>query len=107
MSNTKASTNPNQPIQEMPIAQPQPNELAQLIEQTVEQALAAFQDRQRAQPEPNELAQERKKRENLERRVNELIEEGRRARESAEQAERYASIKSELQQLGVTKVDLA
>ena len=54
-----------------------------------------------------ELLQERKKRENLEKRVNELIEEGRKAREAAEQAERYASIKSELQQLGVTKVDLA
>src|SRR5258707_1285898 len=54
-----------------------------------------------------ELLQERKKRENLEKRVNEMIEEGRRAREAAEQAERYASIKSELQQLGVTKVDLA
>lgn len=65
------------------------------------------------QPEPvarhieQELFQERKKRESLEKRVNELIEEGRKARDAAEQADRYAAIKSELQQLGVVKVDLA
>jgi hypothetical protein len=94
-------------------ANPAAADLSSLIEQTVSQALAQFQERQKAQSDPpetvlhSELAQERKKRETLERRVNELIEEGRRAREAAEQAERYASIKSELQQLGVTKVDLA
>ncbi|SRR6266404_6179233 len=55
----------------------------------------------------HELAEERKKRESLEKRVNELIEEGRRAREAAEQADRFATIKSELQLLGVTKVELA
>ncbi len=54
-----------------------------------------------------ELTQERKKRESLEKRVNELIEESRKAREAAEQADRFAAIKSELQQLGVVKVDLA
>jgi len=84
-------------------------DIARIIEQTVEQTLTAFQERQKAQTEPtdNELSQERKKRESLEKRVNELIEEGRKAREAAEQADRYATIKSELQQLGVTKVDLA
>lgn len=77
---------------------PNPNEaqMSQVIEQAVEQKTLQA-----------ELLQERKKRENLERRVNELIEEGRKAREAAEQAERYAAIKSELQQLGVVKVDLA
>ena len=88
-------------------------DIARLIEQTVEQTLAAVQERQKAQTEPTEtalhgeLSQERKKRESLEKRVNELIEEGRKAREAAEQADRYATIKSELQQLGVVKVDLA
>src|SRR5580658_8711072 len=107
----------NEAIPEMPVpastASPAAGDLSNLIEQTVAQALTQFQERQKAQSDPpetmlhSELSQERKKRETLERRVNELIEEGRRAREAAEQAERYASIKSELQQLGVTKVDLA
>src|ERR1035441_3918582 len=101
------------PPPDSPAANPAVGDLSNLIEQTVTQALTQFQERQRAQSDPpetvlhSELAQERKKRESLERRVNELIEEGRRAREAAEQAERYANIKSELTQLGVTKVDLA
>jgi hypothetical protein len=107
----------NEAIPEMPVPSPAAihgtGDLQNLIEQTVNQALTQFQERQKAQNEPpesvlhSELSQERKKRETLERRVNELIEEGRRVREAAEQADRYASIKSELQQLGVTKVDLA
>ena len=54
-----------------------------------------------------ELLEERKRREQLERRLNELVEENRRSREMAEQVERHSSIRSELQRLGVTKVDLA
>src|SRR5450755_2520158 len=82
------------------------------IEKVIDQALTAFQEKQRTAAEPeaalhNELSQERRKRESLEKRVNELIEEGRRARAEAEQSDRFATIKSELQQLGVTKVDLA
>src|SRR5581483_10627309 len=46
-------------------------------------------------------------RESLERKVNELVEENRRAREAAEAAERNASIRAELQKLGVAKIDLA
>ncbi|SRR5579883_1980005 len=46
-------------------------------------------------------------RESLEKKVNELVEENRRAREAAEAAERSASIRAELQRLGVTKLDLA
>jgi hypothetical protein len=86
---------------------PETVDIAKLIAQTVEQTIAAFQVQRKPADEPNELAQERKKRESLEKRVNELIEEGRKAREAAEQADRFAAIKSELQQLGVTKVDLA
>ncbi len=55
----------------------------------------------------NELAQERRKREQMEKRLNELVEENRRAKELAEQAERFSTVKSELQRLGVTKVELA
>lgn len=54
-----------------------------------------------------ELVEERKRREQLERRLNELVDENRRSREMAEEMERSSSIRAELQRLGVTKVDLA
>jgi hypothetical protein len=54
-----------------------------------------------------ELLDERKRREDLERRVNELVQENQRSRQMAEEAERSSSIRAELQKLGVTKVDLA
>jgi hypothetical protein len=43
----------------------------------------------------------------LEQRVNELVAENQRAREAAEASERSASIRAELQRLGVVKLDLA
>ena len=43
----------------------------------------------------------------LEKKVNELVEENRRAREAAESAERSSTIRAELQKLGVAKLDLA
>ena len=43
----------------------------------------------------------------LEKKVNELVEENRRAREAAEAAERSSTIRAELQKLGVAKLDLA
>jgi hypothetical protein len=51
-------------------------------------------------PQKNELEEERKKREGLEARVGELM-----AR--AEEAERRAAVRAELQRLGVAKLDLA
>ena len=54
-----------------------------------------------------ELAEERRRREQLERRLNELVEENDRQRKTVEQTDRFSSIKSELQQLGVKKPDLA
>ncbi len=54
-----------------------------------------------------ELLDERKRREDLERRVNDLVQENIRSREMAEEAERSSSIRAELQRLGVAKVDLA
>jgi hypothetical protein len=73
-------------------------------------AIEEFMTNQQAKAEPAykvELMEERKKREQLERRLNELAEENRRSRQAAEEIERAASIRNELQRLGVTKVDLA
>ena len=55
----------------------------------------------------SELAEERKRREQLERRVNELVQENERSRQMAEESDRGATIRAELQRLGVAKVDLA
>jgi hypothetical protein len=54
-----------------------------------------------------ELMDERRRREQLELRVNELVEENRRARQAADESDRNATIRTELQRLGVNKVDLA
>jgi hypothetical protein len=54
-----------------------------------------------------ELLDERKRREELERRLNELVLENQHSRKIAEEAERSVSIRAELQRLGVAKVDLA
>jgi hypothetical protein len=54
-----------------------------------------------------ELAEERKRRESLEQRVNELVTENQKARTAAEEADRSATIRGELQKLGVAKVELA
>ncbi len=65
---------------------------------------------QQAKSEPaykTELQEERKRREQLERRVNDLVEENKRSRQMADEADRSATIRTELQRLGVGKVDLA
>jgi len=54
-----------------------------------------------------ELLEERKRREQLEQRMNELVHENQRSRKAAEEAERGSAIRAELQKLGVAKVDLA
>lgn len=82
------------------------DERRSLIRETIEE----FMRLQRESSEPAykaELLEERKRREALERRLNELIEENRRQRELREAAERSAAIRAELQRLGVAKVDLA
>ena len=53
------------------------------------------------------LSEERKRRESLEQRVNELVAENHKARTAAEEADRSATVRAELQKLGVAKVDLA
>lgn len=54
-----------------------------------------------------ELVEERKRREQLEQRVNELAGENKRNKHIAEEAEKQAAVRAELQRLGVAKVDLA
>lgn len=54
-----------------------------------------------------ELEFEKKKRESLERKLNELIDENSRNKAIAEAMERETAVKSELQRLGVQKLDLA
>ncbi len=81
-------------------------DLRGLVRETIEEYLR----REQTRTEPAhkaELLEERKRREQLERRVNELVEENQRSRQQAEEADRNASIRAELQRLGVAKVDLA
>lgn len=76
----------------------------------VRQVVQEFVEQQKAKSEPAykaELVEERKRREELERRMNTLVEENRLARQQAAEAERGAAIRAELQRLGVAKVDLA
>jgi hypothetical protein len=54
-----------------------------------------------------ELIDERRRREQLEQRVNELATENKRNKQLAEEADKQASVRAELQRLGVAKVDLA
>lgn len=76
----------------------------------VRSAIEEFLQVQQTKNEPAykaELVEERKRREQLERRVNELVEENRRSRAAAEEIERASAIRTELQRLGVNKLDLA
>lgn len=80
------------------------------IRDIVRGAIQEFISIEQSKAEPAykaELIEERKRREHLETRVNELVEENRRSRTVADEMERGASIRSELQRLGVAKVDLA
>jgi hypothetical protein len=80
------------------------------IRDVVRQAVEEFVRAEEHKDEPAykaELHEERKRREHLETRLNQLVEENRRARALAEEADRNSQIRSELQRLGITKVDLA
>jgi hypothetical protein len=80
------------------------------VQAIVRQALDEFVGREQTKNEPAyklELEEERGRREQLERRVNELIAENKRSREAAQELERESAIRVELQRLGVTKADLA
>src|SRR5262245_4093020 len=76
----------------------------------IQSAIQEFVEAQRVKAEPaykTELAEERKRREQLEHRLNDLVEENVKSRQRAEEAERGAAIRGELQRLGVAKPDLA
>ncbi len=84
----------------------QTNEIRKIVRETVEE----FVRSEHARTEPAykaELMDEKRRREQLERRVNELVQENRKNRQIAEEADRRSAIQAELQKLGVTKVDLA
>jgi len=80
------------------------------VQAIVRQAIEEFVNHEQAKAEPAhkaELHEERRRREQLERRVNELVEENKRNQVAAEEAERASTVRAELQRLGVAKVDLA
>jgi hypothetical protein len=80
------------------------------IQAIVRQAIQEYQSAEQSRSAPAhqaELVEERRRREQLERRVNELVEENKHTRQAAEEAERNSAIRGELQRLGVAKVDLA
>ena len=80
------------------------------VQTIVRDTLQEFLKQERTKSEPAykvELQEERKRREQLERRLNEVIEENKRSRKAAEEAERNSAIRAELQRLGVAKIDLA
>jgi hypothetical protein len=80
------------------------------VQGIVRQAVQEFVNNEHAKSEPAhkaELHEERRRREQLERRVNELVEENKRSRQIAAEAERGSTVRAELQRLGVAKVDLA
>jgi hypothetical protein len=80
------------------------------VQTIVQQAVNEYMRQDTARREPaykTELHEERRRREQLEKRVNELVEENKRSRAVADEAKRSGNIRAELQKLGVTKVDLA
>jgi hypothetical protein len=80
------------------------------VQALIRSAIQEYVNLEQTKSEPAykaELQEERKRREQLERRMNELVEENKRSRKMAEEAERSSAIRSELQRLGVAKVDLA
>ena len=81
-------------------------DIRSLVQAVVQEFVKAEQTK--AEPAHRaELLEERRRRESLEQRVNELVAENERARGKAEEAERSAAIRAELQKLGVAKIELA
>jgi hypothetical protein len=82
------------------------DDIRHLVRQVVREYHSADQERQ-APAHKAELQEERRRRESLEKRVNELVEENKRSRAFAEEVERQGTIRSELQKQGIAKLDLA
>src|ERR1035441_3725184 len=80
------------------------------VQTIVQQAVDEYMRQDVARREPaykTELHEERRRRQQLEKRGNELVEAHKRSGAVADGAQRSTSIRTELQKLGVTKVDLA
>ncbi len=80
------------------------------LKKLVHEVFEEFHNVQSKRTEPAykaELEEERRKRESMEKRLNELVDENRRTKAKAESMERESLIRNELQRLGVAKVDLA
>src|SRR6201995_3281462 len=74
------------------------------VQAIVQQAINEYVRQDSAKREPaykTELQEERRRREQLEKRLNELVEENKRSRALADEAQRNATIRTELQKLGV------
>lgn len=82
----------------------------QEVRRIVQESIEEYVRRAAEEKEPAAkaaLAEERRRREQLESRLNELAEDNSRHRSKVEEMDRCSTIKSELQQLGVRKPDLA
>src|SRR5689334_23153188 len=94
----------NSPVEQS--TAPADADVRSVMRQVIEEFVRTEQ--QKAEPAyRTELIEERKKREALESRLNQLVDENRRAHAAAEEADRNAQIRAELQKLGVAKLDLA
>ena len=84
----------------------QQTDIRDVVRQTIQEFVQAEQ--KKAEPAyKTELQEERRRRESLEGRLNQLVEENRKARAMADEADRNSQIRGELQRLGVAKVELA
>ena len=80
------------------------------VDAIVQRAVQEYMRQDVSKKEPAykaELQEERRRREQLEKRLNEVVEESQRNRKIADEAERTSAIRAELQKLGIAKVDLA
>jgi len=90
-------------------SEPQHNtagDLKKLVQEVFEE-INSVQSKRTEPAYKAELEEERRKRESMEKRLNELVEENRRTKAKAETMERETVIRGELQRLGVAKLDLA
>ena len=86
-----------------------PTESKSDIREMLREVITEYFNAEKAKPasDPDELAQEQNNRAGLEQQLQQLMAEARSARERAEEAERNAMVRAELQRAGVSKLDLA
>jgi len=86
------------------------NEVQGELRSVIRSVIDEFMRAEQVRSEPaykTELMEERRRREQLEQRVNELAGENKVNKQIAEEAEKQAAVRAELQRLGVAKIDLA